>query len=75
MEFKITSTDDIHDALRDKGIDRCACAACGQRTWTLIEKPIGFRDLGRESFRTVALSCTNCGYLRFHVAETLLVSN
>ena len=72
MDLQITSTDGAYDALMEKGADKPACPACDQRIWTLIEKPIGFRDGGGDSFRTIALTCNRCGYLRFHVAKTLL---
>jgi ribosomal protein L37E len=72
MDLEIASVHDACDALMERGADKPPCPACGKAIWNVIEKPIAFRDIGRESFRTIALSCDHCGYLRFHVATSLL---
>lgn len=69
--MEIPNTHDFEDALMLRGADQPPCPACKQTLWSALDTPISLRA-SDGGVLTAAIFCENCGYLRLHVASTLL---
>ncbi len=72
MNLKVPDVHVIYEAIAERNADRPECPACRKPVWDVLNEPVILRTASSGAdVHAVGMACTNCGYLRLHVANYL----